>query len=384
MKWTLAAAAAVIGLGVAARSSDSQAASSANIYSWPKLGDGMWAPNMSARFGHGGDKLPLTPAATAARAASVKKLGGSAGCNPIGPVGIISAGFPLKFYFSPGEIVLMSDMDSLWVRHVYMDGRDHSKAEPSYHGQSIGHWEGQTLVIDTVELAKVNIGSGVPATPHHASGRALYAGLAGAHEPATDRHRSCRADRAMDGEAGLHSPSRLADRRHVLRRGQSRCAGCQRRRACRPDTAATGPLSETMTMTARRIFLVCAALLNVVAGRGANAHHSFAMFDKTKSASVAGTIRAFEFTNPHVWIWLDVPAGSAKAGVYGFEGGGPSQLDRLGLGRETFKPGEKVTITYHPLNDGRQGGQFLKAQFPDGTVLDMQKEVKIFSSGAVQ
>ena len=130
-------------------------------------------------------------------------------------------------------------------------------------------------------------------------------------------------------------------------------------------------------------FVGPAFLAAMIATTTAQAHHSFAAFDKSKTMTVAGTIKTFEFTNPHVWIWLTVPSG-ANAGLYGFESGGPSQLDRMGISRSTFAPGTPVTITYHPMRDGRKGGQFLIAKFRDGSTLDMMKQVKIFSNGEVQ
>jgi len=116
----------------------------------------------------------------------------------------------------------------------------------------------------------------------------------------------------------------------------------------------------------------------------AQAHHSFAAFDKTKTATLAGTVKFFEFTNPHVWIWLSVPGNGPNTGLYGFESGGPSQYDRMGISRSTFAPGTPVTITYHPMRDGRKGGQLLTAKFANGDVLDIMKQVKIFSNGEVQ
>jgi len=116
----------------------------------------------------------------------------------------------------------------------------------------------------------------------------------------------------------------------------------------------------------------------------AQAHHSFAAFDKTKTDTLAGTVKFFEFTNPHVWIWLSVPGTGPNTGLYGFESGGPSQYDRMGISRSTFAPGTEVTITYHPMRDGRKGGQLLTAKFANGDVLDIMKQVKIFSNGEVQ
>ena len=168
MKFANAIAALLIGAGLSTTQVAGAAPSLAggNIYNWPDVGTGMWAAVMVG-FGTGTSRLkfPLTPAAAAARAATVKRLAGSASCDPVGPIGIIGAGFPLKFYFTPGEIVIMSDMDALWVRHVYMDGLPHHNYGPTYQGYSVGHWEGQTLVIDTTNLSsKVNLTTGVPAS----------------------------------------------------------------------------------------------------------------------------------------------------------------------------------------------------------------------------
>lgn len=124
----------------------------------------------------------------------------------------------------------------------------------------------------------------------------------------------------------------------------------------------------------KKIFAL-AALMGV-----AQAHHSFSAFDRSKYQTVSGTVKFFEFTNPHVWIWLTVPG----VGLYGFESGGPSQYDRMGIARDTFAPGTKVAITFHPLRDGRMGGSLVSAKFPNGETLDMMKQVRIFASGEVR
>jgi len=131
-------------------------------------------------------------------------------------------------------------------------------------------------------------------------------------------------------------------------------------------------------------FCFAAALGSFVFATGAQAHHSFAEFDKTKQSSVAGTVKYFEFTNPHVWVWLTVPGTGPQAGLWGFESGGPSQFDRMGISRSTFAPGTQLTITFHPLRDGRKGGDLMTAKFPNGDVIDIKKQVKIFANGEVQ
>jgi len=131
----------------------------------------------------------------------------------------------------------------------------------------------------------------------------------------------------------------------------------------------------------RRFGHFCFAALLAASPLVANAHHSFAAFDKTKVATLSGTIKYFEFTNPHIWIWLNVPGSGPTAGLYGFESGGPSQFDRMGISRDRFAPGTQATFTYHPMRDGRKGGQLMVAHFADGQTIDIMKYVKTFAAG---
>lgn len=97
------------------------------------------------------------------------------------------------------------------------------------------------------------------------------------------------------------------------------------------------------------------------------AHHSFAMFDFQANKVLTGTVVQFDWTNPHTFLWLDVPAG--PGGVvekWGIEGMSPNYLGRRGWSKTTLKPGDKVTVTIHPLKDGAKGGTMLKVVLPDG------------------
>ena len=132
----------------------------------------------------------------------------------------------------------------------------------------------------------------------------------------------------------------------------------------------------------KRIGMIAAAAAFLMTAVNAAAHHSFAMFDKEKTYTVDGTVTKFQFTNPHVWIWIEVPEGEDQpAGLYGFESGSPSQLMRMGIPRSSFKPGDRITVRFHPLRDGRKGGQFLGAVLASGRVLDMRSEVDRFANG---
>ena len=100
------------------------------------------------------------------------------------------------------------------------------------------------------------------------------------------------------------------------------------------------------------------------------AHHSFALFDPGKTVTVSGTVRSFEWGNPHVWLWIDTMNPDGTQTTWGFESAAPGELVRMaGWSRTTFQTGEKVTILANPLRDGRPGGSLRSITRADGTVL---------------
>jgi hypothetical protein len=114
--------------------------------------------------------------------------------------------------------------------------------------------------------------------------------------------------------------------------------------------------------------LVMAALLFSTV---ALAHHSFTMFDFTKETTLTGTIKEFQWTNPHTFTWIDVPNEAGGVDTYGIEGMSPNFLGRRGWSKNTLKPGDKVTIIIYPLKDGQKGGTFLRCKLADGTEMVM-------------
>lgn len=112
----------------------------------------------------------------------------------------------------------------------------------------------------------------------------------------------------------------------------------------------------------------------VVAGGGvrmAVAHHSFAAFDTTTQKTITGTIKKFDWTNPHTWTWIDVPNEQGGVDTWGVEGMSPNFLARRGWNRTTLKPGDKISITIRPAKDGSKGGMWMTAKRPNGEVLVM-------------
>jgi hypothetical protein len=116
--------------------------------------------------------------------------------------------------------------------------------------------------------------------------------------------------------------------------------------------------------------LLAAALLAATAGT-ATAHHSFAAFNMNEEKSVTGIVKQVEWTNPHIWIWVDVRNENGAVDVYGFEGMSPNYLERRNWTRTTLKPGDKVTVSYRPLKDGKHGGMFVNGKMENGLVLTM-------------
>ncbi len=90
------------------------------------------------------------------------------------------------------------------------------------------------------------------------------------------------------------------------------------------------------------------------------AHHSFAMFDSTKNMTLDGTIKDFQWTNPHSWVQIVVkdPA-TGKEVEWSIEGGSPNGLARSGWKRTSLKPGDKAQVVIHPLKDGTAGGSLV-------------------------
>ena len=91
------------------------------------------------------------------------------------------------------------------------------------------------------------------------------------------------------------------------------------------------------------------------------AHHSGAMFDDKKEVTLSGVVKEFQYTNPHSWLLIDVKEKDGKVTTWGFEAEGPSTLLRAGIRRSDFAPGTPVTITGHPMKDGRPAAAWVKA-----------------------
>jgi hypothetical protein len=91
------------------------------------------------------------------------------------------------------------------------------------------------------------------------------------------------------------------------------------------------------------------------------AHHSFAMFDFTKMVTITGTVKEFQWTNPHVVVWLNVEGKDPKTpDVWWLEMTSPGNLTRTGWNRKALSAGDKVVVELNPLRNGGLGGALIK------------------------
>jgi hypothetical protein len=99
------------------------------------------------------------------------------------------------------------------------------------------------------------------------------------------------------------------------------------------------------------------------------------MFDFDKTVSIDGTVKDFQWTNPHVWIDVIVesPEGPKQYGVEGFA---IPVLKGAGWTFNTLKPGDKVTIVLNPLRSGALGGSLVSATLPDGKTLGTSRRTR--------
>jgi hypothetical protein len=115
--------------------------------------------------------------------------------------------------------------------------------------------------------------------------------------------------------------------------------------------------------------LLVATMIGAVAAPAWSHHSAAAVFDMNAQKTVTGVVKQVDWTNPHIWIWLDVPNASGQAETWGFEGMSPNFLARRGWTRGSLSPGMRIAVTFRPLRDGKSGGMFMTGKLDDGKVL---------------
>ncbi|MEP7313203.1 MAG: DUF6152 family protein [Pseudomonadota bacterium] len=102
----------------------------------------------------------------------------------------------------------------------------------------------------------------------------------------------------------------------------------------------------------------------------AHAHHSFAMFDNEHQVKITGTVSRFDWSNPHIYIFVSGGEAGKEAKAWTIEGASPGILNRIGWKFNIVKAGDKVTMIIAPLRSGEAGGLLKEITLPDGRVLN--------------
>ena len=97
------------------------------------------------------------------------------------------------------------------------------------------------------------------------------------------------------------------------------------------------------------------------------AHHAFqAEYDATKPIKITGTVKKVEWTNPHIWFYVDVKDESGKVTTWGFSGGPPGMLMRRGITRDVMKPGDVIKVEGFRAKDGSNNASGGNVTFANG------------------
>ena len=116
-----------------------------------------------------------------------------------------------------------------------------------------------------------------------------------------------------------------------------------------------------------------AVMATMALSAAASAHHSTAMFDASRKVLLSGTVREFQWTNPHCWIQIEAGAAEGKqAREWSIELGSPNTLSRGGWKKTSLVPGQKVNMIVNPMRDGSPGALLVSVTTADGKVYGPQ------------
>jgi uncharacterized protein DUF6152 len=121
-----------------------------------------------------------------------------------------------------------------------------------------------------------------------------------------------------------------------------------------------------MTGPRSRLLVFVLALVSMVGIGPAGAHHSHSMFDTSREVTITGTVTAFSYRNPHVFLHVDVKDEKGAVVSWAVEMSNISNMQNRGIHRSTFTVGDVVTVKINPLKDGRPGGNYTSVIAADG------------------
>ncbi len=118
-----------------------------------------------------------------------------------------------------------------------------------------------------------------------------------------------------------------------------------------------------------KALVAAGALLLAIAAVPAFAHHSYAEFDTNAKLTLAGVVKEFQWTNPHSWLLVMVPNAKGEEEQWAVELSSVSLLASRGWKPKTVIPGDKVTVTFHPMRNGSHAGSYMAITLPSGKTM---------------
>ena len=115
----------------------------------------------------------------------------------------------------------------------------------------------------------------------------------------------------------------------------------------------------------RRV-LACALGSAVLLAAPTLAHHSAVMFDDQKEVTVSGTVKEFQYTNPHSWLLVDVKNDDGTVTKWMIESGTPNTLVRRGFTKASLLPGTQITVEGYRAKNGTNRANGADLILPDG------------------
>ena len=101
------------------------------------------------------------------------------------------------------------------------------------------------------------------------------------------------------------------------------------------------------------------------------AHHSFAVYDHTRTLTLRGTVTRFQWTNPHGFIEMDVQQSDGSVKHYSVELTSINMMQRVGWRSNMIKPGDTVQVVVAPLLSGEPVGLGLEVVLADGKTMGL-------------
>jgi len=134
-----------------------------------------------------------------------------------------------------------------------------------------------------------------------------------------------------------------------------------------------------------KLVMVLTGALVVLMSLPLFAHHGNAVFDTGKRVTLKGTVKDWVYVNPHCLLTLDVKGEDGKVVQWLAETQPPTSVFPLGYRKDSFKPGDEVTITVEPVKNGRPIGRILGAVLANGKTLgNPPAEGALPAAGAAQ